>query len=232
MGGSVRTLDPERPLAAALVLAGSGSPPCSTTPPRRRRARGASTSTAAASLPGFVDAHVHFPSWALARRELRLFGCRVAGRGARASAARRPRRAARRLAARARLARRAAGASTADARRRSTRSRPGCRVALRGARRPLAVAELGRAAAADGELAVPGGVVETRRRGRADRHPARGVRVAVLRHARRRDLRRDARRDARRAAGGRRAPASPASTTRTAGAARPSCSPRCATPAS
>jgi len=27
-------------------------------------------------LPGLVDAHVHFPSWALARRELRLFGCR------------------------------------------------------------------------------------------------------------------------------------------------------------
>jgi predicted amidohydrolase YtcJ len=27
-------------------------------------------------LPGFVDSHVHFPSWALARRELRLFGCR------------------------------------------------------------------------------------------------------------------------------------------------------------
>jgi predicted amidohydrolase YtcJ len=26
-------------------------------------------------VPGLVDAHVHFPSWALARRELRLFGC-------------------------------------------------------------------------------------------------------------------------------------------------------------
>ena len=27
-------------------------------------------------LPGLVDAHVHFPSWALGRRELRLFGTR------------------------------------------------------------------------------------------------------------------------------------------------------------
>src|SRR5579871_3080509 len=27
-------------------------------------------------LPGLVDAHVHFPSWALARRELSLDGCR------------------------------------------------------------------------------------------------------------------------------------------------------------
>ena len=27
-------------------------------------------------LPGLVDAHVHFPSWALGRRELRLFDCR------------------------------------------------------------------------------------------------------------------------------------------------------------
>src|SRR4051795_12959881 len=27
-------------------------------------------------VPGLVDAHVHFPSWALGRRELRLFGTR------------------------------------------------------------------------------------------------------------------------------------------------------------
>src|SRR4051794_11922125 len=30
-------------------------------------------------LPGLVDAHVHFPSWALGRRELRLFGTRSRG---------------------------------------------------------------------------------------------------------------------------------------------------------
>ena len=27
-------------------------------------------------IPGLVDAHVHFPSWALGLRELRLFGTR------------------------------------------------------------------------------------------------------------------------------------------------------------
>ena len=35
-------------------------------------------------IPGLVDAHVHFPSWALGLRELRLFGHALAGRGARA----------------------------------------------------------------------------------------------------------------------------------------------------
>src|SRR5215217_7602302 len=30
-------------------------------------------------VPGLVDAHVHFPSWALGLRELRLFGTRSVG---------------------------------------------------------------------------------------------------------------------------------------------------------
>ncbi len=30
-------------------------------------------------IPGLVDAHVHFPSWALGLRELRLFGTRSLG---------------------------------------------------------------------------------------------------------------------------------------------------------
>ena len=30
-------------------------------------------------LPGLVDAHVHFPSWALGLRELSLFGTRSVG---------------------------------------------------------------------------------------------------------------------------------------------------------
>lgn len=38
-------------------------------------------------LPGFTDAHVHFPSWALARVELRLFGVRSAGEAVAAVAA-------------------------------------------------------------------------------------------------------------------------------------------------
>ena len=40
-------------------------------------------------LPGFSDAHVHFPTWALAQREVRLEERRLAGRGARARARRR-----------------------------------------------------------------------------------------------------------------------------------------------
>ena len=35
-----------------------------------------STSAGAASSPGFNDAHVHFPTWALAQREVRLEGTR------------------------------------------------------------------------------------------------------------------------------------------------------------
>jgi predicted amidohydrolase YtcJ len=74
VGGTVRTLDPERPLGAALVLAGEriaavlGDPADAPAGARRVDLAGACV------LPGLVDAHVHFPSWALARRELRLFG--------------------------------------------------------------------------------------------------------------------------------------------------------------
>ena len=71
-GGTIRTMDPARPAAAALLSTATGSPPCSTTPPTRRAASSASTSRAAARCPGFTDAHVHFPSWALSRRELAL----------------------------------------------------------------------------------------------------------------------------------------------------------------
>jgi predicted amidohydrolase YtcJ len=70
--GTVRTLDPSLPAASALAIAGD------------RIAGGVGThETALASpdvvdlggrcvLPGFTDAHVHFPTWALARREVRL----------------------------------------------------------------------------------------------------------------------------------------------------------------
>jgi predicted amidohydrolase YtcJ len=72
--GVVRTLDPSLPKAAALALAGE------------RVAGGVGThETALASpdrvdlgglcvLPGFTDAHVHFPTWALAQRQVRLEG--------------------------------------------------------------------------------------------------------------------------------------------------------------
>ena len=81
--GSVRTLDPERRSDAPWSSSATGSPRCSTTrvdaPAGARRI----DLGGACVLPGFVDAHVHFPSWALGRRELRLFGCAVGRRGAR-----------------------------------------------------------------------------------------------------------------------------------------------------
>ena len=73
-GGVIRTLDPSLPEAAALAIAGE------------RIAGGVGThETALASpeivdlggrcvLPGFNDSHVHFPTWALAQRQLRLEG--------------------------------------------------------------------------------------------------------------------------------------------------------------
>jgi hypothetical protein len=72
--GVIRTMDSTMPLVRALAIAGE------------RVAGGVGThETALASpdrvdlggrcvLPGFSDAHVHFPSWALAQREVRLEG--------------------------------------------------------------------------------------------------------------------------------------------------------------
>jgi predicted amidohydrolase YtcJ len=74
--GVVRTLDPALPRAGALAIAGG------------RVAGGVGThETALASpelvdlggrcvLPGFTDAHVHFPTWSLAQRQVRLEGTR------------------------------------------------------------------------------------------------------------------------------------------------------------
>jgi predicted amidohydrolase YtcJ len=72
--GVIRTMEPTLPLARALAIAGD------------RIAGGIGThETALASpdrvdlggrcvLPGFNDAHVHFPTWALAQRQIRLEG--------------------------------------------------------------------------------------------------------------------------------------------------------------
>jgi predicted amidohydrolase YtcJ len=72
--GTVRTLDPSLPAARALAIAGD------------RVAGGVGThETALASpetvdlggrcvVPGFTDSHVHFPTWALAQRQVRLEG--------------------------------------------------------------------------------------------------------------------------------------------------------------
>src|SRR5690348_5453876 len=73
--GVVRTLDPSLPESRALAVAGD------------RIAGGVGVhETALASpetvdlggrcvLPGFTDSHVHFPTWALAQRDVALDGC-------------------------------------------------------------------------------------------------------------------------------------------------------------
>ncbi|HET8605895.1 MAG TPA: amidohydrolase [Gaiellaceae bacterium] len=75
--GLVRTLDPSLPTSRALAIAGD------------RIAGGVGVhETALASpevvdlggrcvVPGFTDAHVHFPTWALAQRQVRLEGTRT-----------------------------------------------------------------------------------------------------------------------------------------------------------
>jgi predicted amidohydrolase YtcJ len=72
--GVIRTLEPSLPVARALAVAGE------------RIAGGVGTHEAALAtpdrvdlvgrcvLPGFNDSHVHFPSWALAQRQVRLEG--------------------------------------------------------------------------------------------------------------------------------------------------------------
>ncbi|HKE80568.1 MAG TPA: amidohydrolase family protein, partial [Solirubrobacteraceae bacterium] len=159
VGGSVRTLDPERPLGAGLVLEGEQIVGVLDDPADAPAGAHRIDLAGACVLPGFVDAHVHFPSWALARRELRLFGCAS-------------------LAEALELVRHAAGTvprggwlrgrgwrdelwSEKPTRQALDAVAPGVRIALRahdGHSLWLSSAGL---AAAEGDLAVPGGVVET-----------------------------------------------------------------------
>jgi len=74
--GVVRTMEPSLPLARALALAGEwivggvGTHETALASPERVDLGGRCV------VPGFNDAHVHFPTWALAQRELRLEGTR------------------------------------------------------------------------------------------------------------------------------------------------------------
>ena len=73
--GTIRTLDPSLPTVSSLWIAGD------------RIAGGVGVHEAALPspetvdlggrcvLPGFTDSHVHFPTWALARHDVRLDGC-------------------------------------------------------------------------------------------------------------------------------------------------------------
>ena len=75
--GVVRTMDPSLPVARALAVAGDrisggvGTHETALASPERIDLGGRCV------LPGFNDSHVHFPTWAMARRQLRLDGTRT-----------------------------------------------------------------------------------------------------------------------------------------------------------
>src|SRR5215210_2805145 len=72
--GVVRTLDPSLPTTSALAIAGDriaggvGTHETALPGPERVDLGGRCV------VPGFTDSHVHFPTWAVARREVRLEG--------------------------------------------------------------------------------------------------------------------------------------------------------------
>ncbi len=72
--GTVRTLDPSLPRAAALAIAGErvaggvGAHETALASPERVDLGGRCV------VPGFSDAHVHFPTWSLAQHQVRLEG--------------------------------------------------------------------------------------------------------------------------------------------------------------
>jgi predicted amidohydrolase YtcJ len=72
--GVIRTLDPSLPTAGALAIAGEwivggvGTHERALPTPERVDLRGRCV------VPAFSDAHVHFPTWALARRDVQLEG--------------------------------------------------------------------------------------------------------------------------------------------------------------
>jgi predicted amidohydrolase YtcJ len=74
--GVVRTMEPSLPVARALAIAGDriadavGTHANALPSPERVDLGGRCV------LPGFNDAHVHFPTWSVARREIRLEGAR------------------------------------------------------------------------------------------------------------------------------------------------------------
>jgi predicted amidohydrolase YtcJ len=69
-GGTIRALDPARPVAEALAVSG-GVVAARAAPDAVRIDLGGRC-----VLPGFADAHVHFPTWSLGLRQARLQGAR------------------------------------------------------------------------------------------------------------------------------------------------------------
>ena len=71
-GGTIRTMDRARPAGAALLLDGDRIAAVLDDPADAPRGAERVDLEGGCALPGFTDAHVHFPSWALSRRELAL----------------------------------------------------------------------------------------------------------------------------------------------------------------
>jgi predicted amidohydrolase YtcJ len=71
-GGTVRTMDPARPLARSIAIDGDRIVALDAEPAGAERIE----LDGRCVLPGFTDSHVHFPTWALTRRELQLHGTR------------------------------------------------------------------------------------------------------------------------------------------------------------
>ena len=73
--GVIRTMDPSLPTAGALAIAGSyvaggvGVHETALASPEAVDLGGRCV------LPGFTDSHVHFPTWSLAQRQVKLDGC-------------------------------------------------------------------------------------------------------------------------------------------------------------
>jgi hypothetical protein len=73
-GGTIRTMDPARPVARSLVIEGEEIAALDADPAGAERI----DLDGGCVLPGFTDAHVHFPTWAVIRRELKVHGARDA----------------------------------------------------------------------------------------------------------------------------------------------------------
>jgi predicted amidohydrolase YtcJ len=71
-GGTVRTMDPARPLARSLAIDDDRIVALDSEPAGAERI----DLDGRCVLPGFTDSHVHFPTWAITRRELQLQGSR------------------------------------------------------------------------------------------------------------------------------------------------------------
>ena len=161
--GVVRTMDPQLPVARALAIAGAyvaggvGVHETALASPEVVDLGGRCV------LPAFTDSHVHFPTWSLNQRQVKLEGCasldealaRIRDADGRAGP----------LAARLRLARRRLEAlrRADEGGARRGHGRDAGDLLLQGL--PLRLAELGRARGRGGDLEVEGGVVERDERG-------------------------------------------------------------------